>query len=116
MLIENTSFIYNSIAKNTADTPLTAGLMSAINQQVGASVRCLFAEDQTTLYIMMLYQSMPWATQERLRNFLEKAYGITAYPVTCSPSYVTFPAISATISKEKQEEVIILLKMQGHIS
>ena len=112
MLIENASFIYNSIAKNTADTPLTIGLMSVINQQVGASVRCLFAEDQTTLYIM----TMPWATQERLRNFLEKAYGITAYPVTCSPSYVTFPAISATISKEKQEEVITLLKMQGHIS
>lgn len=116
MLVENLSFIYNSIAKNTADTPLTVGLMSVIEQQLGASVRCLFAEDQTTLYIMMHYPSRPWATQESLRNFLEKAYGITAYPVTSSPSYITFPAISATISKEKQEEVITLLKMQGHIT
>lgn len=116
MLIENPGFIYNSIVKNTADTPLTVGLMSAINQQLGANVRCLFAEDKTTLYIMMLYPSMPWATQESLRNFLEKVYGIIAYPVTNSPSYVTFPSLSATISKEKQEEVITLLKMQGHIT
>ena len=116
MLIGNSSFVYNSIAKNTADTPLTIGLTSAINQQLGAIARCLFVEDQTTLYIRMLYYSIPWATQESLRNFLEKVYRITAYPVTSFPSYVTFPSLSAAISKEKQEEVITLLKMQGHIS
>ena len=109
MLIGNSGFIYNSIAENTVDTPLTIGLMSAINQQLGASVRCLFAEDHTTLYIILLYLVMPRTTPENLQNFLEKVYGIITYPVT------NF-SLCMALSKEKQDEVITLLKMQGHIS
>lgn len=115
MLIGNSGFIYNSIAENTVDTPLTIGLMSAINQRLGEIVRCLFAEDHTTLHIMTPYIIIPRVTQENLQNFLEKVYGIITYPVTNYSLCVAFPSLSTTISKEKQDEVITLLKMQGHI-